>query len=83
MNDLHPIYPTDVLTNGVCVTAPARLHMGFFDLNGGLGRRYGSIGVCIDQPMTELRAWRTDSGFTAEGPSASRAISRAAARPLP
>jgi beta-ribofuranosylaminobenzene 5'-phosphate synthase len=49
--------------------------MGFFDLNGGLGRRYGSIGVCIDQPLTELHAWRTSNGFTAEGPGAARAVS--------
>jgi beta-ribofuranosylaminobenzene 5'-phosphate synthase len=75
MNDLYPIHPTDTLTRGVCVSAPARLHMGFFDLNGGLGRRYGSIGLCLDRPMTELRAWRTDQGFTAEGPSATRAVS--------
>lgn len=75
MNDLYPIHPTDTLTRGVCVSAPARLHMGFFDLNGDLGRRYGSIGLCLDRPMTELRAWRTDQGFTAEGPSATRAVS--------
>lgn len=74
MNDLHPIHRTDLLVKGVQVSAPARLHMGFFDLNGGLGRRFGSIGVCIDQPMTELRAWRTDARFTAEGPSATRAV---------
>lgn len=74
MNDLYPIHRADALTRGVQVSAPARLHMGFFDLNGGLGRRYGSIGVCIDQPMTELRAWRADDGFTAEGPSSARAV---------
>lgn len=74
MNDLHPVHRADVLSQGVCVSAPARLHMGFFDLNGGLGRRFGSIGVCIDRPVTELRAWRTENGFTAEGPSAARAI---------
>ena len=74
MNDLHPIHRTNLLAKGVRVSAPARLHMGFFDLNGGLGRRFGSLGVCIDYPVTELRAWRTADGFTAEGPSAERAI---------
>lgn len=59
--------------DGVSVTTTARLHMGFFDLNGGLGRRFGSIGVSLDQPATELSAWRAD-GFTAEGPGAARAI---------
>ena len=34
------------------VTAPARLHLGFLDLNGGLGRRFGSIGLAVDQPST-------------------------------
>jgi beta-RFAP synthase len=74
MNDLYPISETEAIANGVFVSAPARLHMGFFDLNGGLGRRYGSIGVCIDKPVTELRAWRTQNGFTAEGPGAMRAL---------
>jgi beta-RFAP synthase len=36
------------------VTAPARLHLGFLDLNGRLGRRYGSIGLAVDQPRTRL-----------------------------
>ena len=31
----------------VRVAAAARLHLGFLDLNGGLDRRYGSIGVGI------------------------------------
>ena len=51
----------------------ARLHMGFFDLNGGLGRSFGSIGVSLDRPMTELNAWRAD-GFSVVGPGARRAI---------
>ncbi len=59
--------------DGVSVTTTARLHMGFFDLNGGLGRQFGSIGVSLDQPVTKLSAWRAD-GFTAQGPGAARAI---------
>lgn len=55
------------------VTAAARLHMGFFDLNGGLGRKFGSIGVSLDQPVTRLCAWPS-RGFSAEGPDASRAV---------
>lgn len=34
-------------TESVKVTASARLHLGFLDLNGGLKRRFGSIGVGI------------------------------------
>ncbi len=33
---------------GVQVTAAARLHLGFLDLAGTLGRRFGSIGLAID-----------------------------------
>lgn len=47
--------------------------MGFFDLNGGLGRRFGSIGLSLDKPSTVLTAWRSDE-FIAEGPGAKRAI---------
>ena len=73
MNDLYSPARAQVDT-GVSITAPARLHMGFFDLNGELGRRYGSIGLCLDQPQMELHAWRSDHGMTADGPGASRAI---------
>jgi beta-ribofuranosylaminobenzene 5'-phosphate synthase len=43
----------------VCVHAEstARLHMGFFDLNGGLGRKFGSIGLSIDAPAIVLNAY--------------------------
>ena len=33
---------------GVQVTTAARLHLGFLDLAGDLGRRFGSIGLAID-----------------------------------
>jgi beta-ribofuranosylaminobenzene 5'-phosphate synthase len=36
------------------VFAPARLHLGFLDLNGGLGRRFGSLGLTIDGIGTRL-----------------------------
>lgn len=36
------------------VTAPSRLHLGFLDLNGDLGRVYGSIGVALSNPRTEI-----------------------------
>jgi beta-ribofuranosylaminobenzene 5'-phosphate synthase len=38
----------------VTVTAPARLHLGFLDLNGGLGRRFGSLGLPIGVLRTRL-----------------------------
>ena len=57
----------------VRVVAPARLHLGFLDLNGGLGRRFGSIGLAIDSPTTELVLSRSRS-FKAEGPDRRRAL---------
>src|SRR3954451_1267946 len=57
----------------VTVTVPARLHLGFLDLNGGLGRRFGSVGLGIDGLRTRLtitRAMNTD----AEGPDCARAL---------
>ena len=40
----------------VCrVVAPARLHLGFLDLHGGLGRRFGGVGISLKSPVTELR----------------------------
>lgn len=38
----------------VSITAPARLHMGFLDLSGALGRNFGSIGVALNEPATRL-----------------------------
>ena len=38
----------------VTVTAPARLHLGFLDLNGHLGRRFGSIGLAIGGLKTTI-----------------------------
>ena len=38
----------------VSVDAPARLHLGFLDPSGSLGRRFGSIGLVIDGPATQV-----------------------------
>lgn len=38
----------------IYVKTMSRLHLGFMDLNGDLGRRYGSIGVTLSDPCTEL-----------------------------
>jgi beta-ribofuranosylaminobenzene 5'-phosphate synthase len=56
----------------ICVTAHARLHLGFLDLDGGLGRRFGCLGMAITQPVTQLRLTRASS-LTVEGPDAERA----------
>jgi beta-ribofuranosylaminobenzene 5'-phosphate synthase len=54
------------------VSAPARLHLGFIDLNGSLGRKYGSIGLAVDQPATVLTI-REATKFQAKGLEARRA----------
>jgi beta-ribofuranosylaminobenzene 5'-phosphate synthase len=38
----------------VSVSVPARLHFGFVDLDGGLGRRFGSLGVALEAPLTRV-----------------------------
>ncbi len=42
------------MINKVSVIAPARLHMGFIDLSGSLGRHFGSIGVALTEINTNL-----------------------------
>ena len=42
----------------VSVTAPARLHLGFLDLAGDLGRRFVGLGVAIDRLATSVTVAR-------------------------
>ncbi|MFX1563369.1 MAG: beta-ribofuranosylaminobenzene 5'-phosphate synthase family protein [Promethearchaeota archaeon] len=48
----------------VIVKTTARLHLGFIDLHGGLGRRYGSLGIAINQPRCVLEVQQSDSGIS-------------------
>ena len=57
----------------VRIEAPARLHMGMFDVAGTLGRRFGGLGVAITRPAVILEA-SASKGFTAQGPDAERAL---------
>lgn len=54
------------------VTSTARLHMGFLDLNGSLGRRFGSIGLALDAPCMRLSLRRSDT-TRVDGPEQARA----------
>src|SRR3712207_1005414 len=56
----------------VRVSAPARLHLGFLDLDFGLGRRFGSLGLAVDRPVTRLTMTRA-ARLEIEGPEAERA----------
>jgi beta-RFAP synthase len=44
----------------VTVTAHARLHFGFIDPDGSSGRKFGSIGLAIDQPTVIIEATPAD-----------------------
>jgi beta-RFAP synthase len=57
----------------VTVAVAARLHLGFLDLNGGLGRRFGSLGLALDRPQTLLDLSRAATDC-ASGPQAERAL---------
>jgi beta-RFAP synthase len=53
------------------VTAPARLHLGFVDLHGGLGRQFGSIGLAIEGLDAVVSA-EPDATTAVVGPHAAR-----------
>jgi beta-RFAP synthase len=56
----------------VHVLAHARLHLGFLDLNGALGRQFGSIGMALEDVALELVA-TPGTGFRVSGPGSARA----------
>jgi beta-RFAP synthase len=56
----------------VLVEAPARLHLGFIDVSGTLGRRFGSIGVTVEEFSTSV-ALRRAAHFESRGPQGERA----------
>jgi beta-ribofuranosylaminobenzene 5'-phosphate synthase len=60
----------------VTVRAPARLHLGFLDLHGGLGRRFGGLGLSIDAFATVVHAHRAPE-LLVEGREAARATVQA------
>ncbi len=55
----------------VKVETTARLHLGFLDLNGASGRKFGSLGLALDAPVTALSIRRADT-LTVEGPEHAR-----------
>lgn len=52
------------------VRTGARLHLGFLDLHGGCGRRFGSIGVTLERPRCAVEATLAPPGAAPvhEGP---------------
>lgn len=58
--------------DSVSVSVPARLHLGFLDLNGSLGRKFGSLGIALSEPLTRL-SLRHAAASSADGPESGRA----------
>jgi beta-ribofuranosylaminobenzene 5'-phosphate synthase len=58
----------------VTVSVPARLHLGFMDLNGGLGRRFGGIGLALKELGTTITI-KASAHTQVEGPDHERARS--------
>ena len=58
--------------NRVIVVAPARLHLGFMDMHGGLGRSFGSLGVALADLATRV-CLRMSDRLEVRGPGAGRA----------
>jgi beta-ribofuranosylaminobenzene 5'-phosphate synthase len=56
----------------VTVSVPARLHFGFLDLNGDLGRRFGSLGLALEAPVTRV-VLACAPRLSVSGPEAERA----------
>jgi beta-RFAP synthase len=57
---------------GITVSVPARLHLGFLDFNGDLGRRFGSVGIAIGGLRTTITLAKAERAQV-DGPNSARA----------
>ncbi|MHA6687092.1 beta-ribofuranosylaminobenzene 5'-phosphate synthase family protein [Mesorhizobium sp. A556] len=60
------------MSNSVTIHVPARLHLGFLDLNGNAGRRFGSVGLPLSEPETVVTLTRAGETLV-EGRESTRA----------
>jgi beta-ribofuranosylaminobenzene 5'-phosphate synthase len=60
------------IADSVTVSVPARLHLGFMDLNGGLGRRFGGLGLALNELGTTITI-KPSTHTQVEGPDHERA----------
>ena len=51
----------------ITVKTICRVHFGFLDLSGDLGRLYGSIGVALDDPSTIVKVTKAEQLITENG----------------
>lgn len=75
--NLEMMHGATAIHRKVLVTTSSRLHMGFFDLNGNLGRRFGSIGLSLKAPATRLVVTPADNISTSGSISAPATFQRA------
>src|ERR1700757_3992903 len=73
-NTAEDLGPTRAIRRAdrVTVSVPARLHFGFLGLNGGLGRRFGSLGLALEAPLTRV-VLSAAPRFEVSGPETERA----------
>lgn len=60
MNQLSPLFSKELQLQKVTVKTAARLHMGFVDLNGSQGRLFGSLGLALQAPITNLTIFKSE-----------------------
>lgn len=65
------------MSNSVTVRVPARLHLGFLDPSGDADRRFGSLGLPLDEPETVVTLSRSAEDHVA-GPDSPRAAAHLA-----
>ncbi|NQZ54695.1 MAG: beta-hydroxylase [Piscirickettsiaceae bacterium] len=65
-----------LLKTTVRVSAPARLHLGFLDLNGSTGRKFGSIGLAVNTHQTIIEAQLTTTTSILNNATTSQDICR-------
>ncbi len=53
-NSSEALSDTTLSQQSISVAASARLHLGFLDLNGDLGRHFGSIGLAVSSHQTRI-----------------------------
>ena len=68
--------PEELNSRYVSVRAPARLHLGFLDMQGGLNRKFGSLGLAVNGVDVSLIAEYADD-IDIVGPSSERATNYA------
>ncbi len=70
--DEDPMAPMSCSSRRITVESPARLHLGFVDLNGDLGRQFGSLGLALEDLSTTVVV-ESSAAFSIDGDDVARA----------